>query len=101
MKPASDIKIINAPYTRWAEILRHHGPNVRFVDRGTDWGNPFIMDHEDERDYVCDMFEKYAIWRLSVEPTWLDRLRDQHLVCHCAPKRCNAETLRRLANERR
>ena len=89
-----DIKIINARQAPWG-----YNPNVRFVDRGTHWGNPFIMGSEKERDYVCAMFEKYAIWRLTVEPTWLDPLRGQHLVCHCAPKRCHAETLRRLANE--
>lgn len=91
--------ILNYPSTRWAEALQKHGPLTRFVDRGTDWGNPFIMAQESERDYVCDMFEQYAIWRLSVEPNWLAPLRAHNLVCHCAPKRCHAETLRRLANE--
>jgi len=94
----NEVKIINGSKFVYAEILRDHGPNVRFVDRGTNWGNPFVMYGEDDRDRVCDLFEKYAIWRLTVEPNWLDSLRDHHLACHCAPKRCHAETLRRLAN---
>ena len=93
-----EILVLRGTTHHYGTILSTHGPLVRFVDRGTDWGNPFIMDQENERDYVCDMFEKYAIWRLSVEPNWLAPLRDHHLVCHCAPKRCHAETLRRLAN---
>ena len=94
-----EIQIINSPQSRYSEIIRSLGHSVRFVDRGTAWGNPFIMNNESERDYVCNMFEKYAEWRLSVEPNWLLALRGQHLVCHCAPKRCHAETLRRLANK--
>ena len=70
------------------------------VDRGTDWGNPFVMHQrtQEERGRVCDLYEQYAIWRLTVEPDWLTPLRGQHLACWCAPLRCHAETLLRLAN---
>jgi len=71
------------------------------VDRGTDWGNPFVMRSmtESERQRVCELYEQYAIWRLTVEPRWLDALKGHHLACWCAPKRCHAETLLRFANE--
>ena len=68
------------------------------VDRRTPWGNPFPMDDEADRDFVCDEFEDYAKKRLTREPDWLSPLRGKNLVCWCAPKRCHAETLRRLAN---
>lgn len=70
------------------------------VDRGSQWGNPFIMENESEkeRDRVCDLYERYAEWRLSVEPHWLDELKGKNLACWCTPKRCHAETLLRLAN---
>lgn len=74
-------------------------PGSLRVDRGTDWGNPFIMKTKKDRDYVCDLYEQYAIWRLKVEPFWLAALRDHDLACWCAPKRCHAETLLRLANQ--
>jgi len=84
--------------------LRHAIGGVSYVrvDRGSEWGNPFIMTRmtEQERSRVCDLFEVYAIWRLSVQPEWLTPLRGKHLACWCAPKRCHAETLLRLANER-
>lgn len=72
------------------------------VDRRTPWGNPFLMEGntQEERNRVCDAFEKYAIHRLRMEPTWLDPLKGRSLRCWCAPKRCHAETLMRLANKK-
>lgn len=70
------------------------------VDRATNWGNPFIMADESQRDEVCNKFELYAFWRLNMEPHWLDALKGKDLACWCAPKRCHAETLLRLANGR-
>lgn len=69
------------------------------VDRGTEWGNPFVMHGEPDRPHVCDLFELYAGWRLTVDPTWLKSLRGKDLACWCAPKRCHADTLMRLANK--
>lgn len=89
-----DLKI----YNRHDEVP--YSKDVACVDRGSAWGNPFIMHGESQRDEVCDKFEQYAIWRLSIEPDWLAPLRDKDLACWCAPKRCHAETLIRLANER-
>ena len=76
------------------------GSYVR-VDRGTDWGNPFVMlkHTESERHRVCDLYEQYATWRLTVEPEWLVPLRGQDLACWCTPARCHGDTLLRLANE--
>ena len=77
-------------------------PNAVVVDRSSGWGNPFHLNNrnsEKERNKVCDQFELYAAWRLTIEPDWLKPLRGKDLACWCAPKRCHAETLIRLANE--
>lgn len=93
-----EIKVLNK-YTALRDLsLNIHASHVVWVGRGSDWGNPFIMHHPDERGKVCDLFEKYAEWRLTVEPEWLDELKGKDLVCVCAPRRCHADTLRRLAN---
>lgn len=71
------------------------------VDRSTRWGNPFVLGQDGNRDRVCDLYMAYAIWRLTVQPDWLEPLRGKNLYCHCAPQRCHAETLVNLANEER
>ena len=73
-------------------------PGAIRVDRGTHWGNPFIMVDETQRHEVCDKFAQYARWRLSIEPAWLLPLKGKVLACWCSPKRCHAETLWELAN---
>ena len=75
--------------------------NTVRVDRRSRWGNHFIMrnDSDKERDRVCDAYEKW----LQERPAMIDRakreLRGKDLACWCAPKRCHAETLLRIANE--
>jgi hypothetical protein len=69
------------------------------VDRSSDWGNPFIMHKEWERDIVVNQFECYALWRLTIDPDWLLPLRGKDLVCWCKPKRCHADVLLELANK--
>lgn len=72
------------------------------VDRGTDYGNPFVMRGEADRTRVCERYDLYAMWRLTMEPNWLDPLREAPaLACWCAPRQCHAETLVRLLNQRR
>lgn len=92
----SDLKVlhINRWIDRWSDDL-----DAIRVDRGTDWCNPFVMRCEQDRTRVCDLFAAYAKWRLTVEPGWLQPLRGKHLACWCAPNRCHAETLIKLANE--
>lgn len=83
----------------WTEVL-DTDPNavVVKVDRTTPWGNPFHTLKESERNWSCDMFQEYALWRLQKEPDWLSELRGKYLACWCAPKRCHADTLIVLAN---
>jgi hypothetical protein len=69
------------------------------VDRASQWGNPFLPTGEGDRDRICDLYELYAQWRLTVDPHWLDELKGKNLACWCAPKRCHADTLLRLAND--
>lgn len=73
------------------------------VDRRSPWGNQFMMrgTSEAERVRVCDAFEA---WAMAPEQAafrgWVRRdLAGKDLACWCAPKRCHAETLRRIANE--
>jgi hypothetical protein len=79
----------------WAEA---EGLAVR-VDRGTRYGNPFILGEDGDRDDVCDA---YRLHYLPHKPSIAERAGDlvgKVLICHCYPERCHAEYLVKLARE--
>ena len=73
-----------------------------YVGRGTPWGNPFKMKNSSdlERDRVCDEHRRWLWEQIKAGAVKLEDLASLHekdLVCHCAPKRCHAETLLKAA----
>jgi hypothetical protein len=80
----------------WAESK---GLAVR-IDRGTRYGNPFVLDEDGDRDDVCIAYERYY---LPHKPSIRDRidageLTGKVLVCHCYPERCHGDCLASEAN---
>ena len=66
------------------------------IDRGTAWGNPFIMDADGTRDEVCDWYEEnYLPYKKSLL-TKLKSLKGKMLGCHCYPERCHGDSLKTI-----
>lgn len=79
---------------QWAE---KNGKAAR-VDRGTAFGNPFILPDDGDRDFVCDAYrDHYLPHKQSIRRS-IPPLRGKVLICHCYPQRCHAETLAEMAN---
>ena len=75
-----------------------HGLYVR-CDRFSDFGNPFEMDKDGDRDVVCDNYEQhYLPFKPSIHKQLL-KLKGKALGCWCAPLRCHCDTLIQLINE--
>ena len=86
------------------QVYNKHDGNIPkdvvYVGRPTKWGNPWWpKSNEAERNASCDKYETYATLRAQAEPEWIAPLRGKDLVCWCAPSRCHADTLIRLANK--
>jgi hypothetical protein len=86
------------------------GENVRGyenikVDRSSILGNPYVMNGEADRDFVCNQYEihfKKAVASVG-SPFHKEMIRlynlaksgkHLNLMCHCAPKRCHGNTIR-------
>lgn len=83
---AREPRVLNA--TRDRDTL-----DAVWIDRGTPYGNPFVIGKDGSRDDVCDRYEREVLPHLDVEP-----LRGKDLLCHCAPKRCHGDSiLKKLA----
>lgn len=81
----------------WAEA---EGLAVR-IDRGTKYGNPFVLGKDGDRDEVCDAYETHY---LPHKPSITDRidageLNGKVLVCHCYPERCHGDCLASQVND--
>lgn len=74
---------------QWAESK---GLAVR-IDRGSPFGNPFIMGKDGDRDAVCDNYEKHYLPHKPSIRSALPSLRGKVLVCHCYPERCHGDSL--------
>jgi hypothetical protein len=71
------------------------------IDRKTEFGNPFKMNSEAERDQVC---ERYKLWlwkKFKSDDGFARRLmalEGKTLGCWCAPKRCHGHEIVKLIN---
>lgn len=70
------------------------------VDRRTDWGNPFPMLREADRDVVCARFHDWFHTHPDAAPlrARIGELAGKDLFCWCAPRACHADTLLAAAN---
>ena len=72
----------------WAKIT---GRFAR-IDRNSDWGNPFEMPADGDRDTVCDSYEIFFRRKFSLHDP-LEQLNGKVLGCWCYPKRCHGDYL--------
>ena len=77
------------------KYAEEQGKYIR-CDRFSDFGNPFEMDKDGDRDEVCDNYEQhYLPFKPSIHKQ-LAKLKGKALGCWCAPLRCHCDTLKNL-----
>jgi len=72
------------------------GKRYERIDRGSRWGNPYVIGVDGNREQVIRLFEEYARFRVKQQPHWLDRLVGKDLACWCAPLKCHGDILLEL-----
>lgn len=68
------------------------------IDRYSEYGNPFFLDSDGDRDQVCDGYIEYFKHKRSLHAK-VKELKGKVLGCHCAPLRCHGDHLKNLADE--
>lgn len=69
---------------------------IVYVDRTSPWGNPFVLNADGDRDQVCDAYAEHYLPHKPSLQSKLGSLKGKGLVCHCAPLRCHADTLKEM-----
>lgn len=62
------------------------------IDRQTEWGNPFVLDEDGDRETVIQNFD----WYLDRKPSLvakLPTLKGKVLACWCYPEPCHGEII--------
>lgn len=78
------------PFSKYTKIVK--------IDRGTQYGNPFILGVDGNREEVIRKYVSYAVWRLRIDPYWLNPLmvNVNYLACWCEPELCHGHVLNEL-----
>jgi transcriptional regulator with XRE-family HTH domain len=69
------------------------------IDRRTDWGNPFEMGKDGDRDTVIANYENHYLPHKPSLLGALGDLRGMALGCWCAPEPCHGDVLAKLAGQ--
>ena len=76
------------------------------VDRASILGNSFYMNHESDRDSVCDKYEKYFDSKFANDFNFrqevlrliaiYEKYGQLRLFCWCFPKRCHSMYIKKI-----
>lgn len=67
------------------------------IDRNSDWGNPFELGSDGDRDTVCESYEIYFGRKYSLHDRVMG-LKGKVLGCWCYPQRCHGDHLIELVS---
>jgi hypothetical protein len=70
-----------------------------YVGRPTKWGNPIVLEREEDRAEVLRDYEAWLLRQRHLIDAAKRELKGKDLVCWCAPLPCHADVLLRIANE--
>jgi len=84
-------------------VNKHHKiPYDVYIGRGSDFGNPYIIGVDGDRDEVINKYCKYFYKRINEEPLFklrVEGLRGKTLACFCKPKSCHGDVIISYLNE--
>jgi hypothetical protein len=109
----TEIRVVNKYHIGGRPVRPPEGIIRAAVHRGTPLGNPFKMVgfSQEERDRVCNAYEQWLPTTLLENGAELAQFNELmklaqnpecktlELICHCAPKRCHGDTIKRLLEQ--
>lgn len=63
------------------------------IDRTSEWGNPFVLGKDGDRDKVCDAFAVHYMQIAGRFENAKSKLSGKVLCCHCYPERCHGNEM--------
>ena len=82
--------------------IKYAENNNLFVraDRYSDYGNPFEVGKDGNRDEVCYYYEEYYLPHKKSILDKIHLLKGKALGCWCAPEKCHCDSLKKIIDEK-
>ena len=67
-----------------------------YIGRPSDFGNPYLIGKDGDRETVIALFKDYFLRRVQVEPYFREailELKGKRLGCYCKPKPCHGDII--------
>ena len=69
------------------------------IDRHSDWGNPFVLDEDGDRDTVIKLYEQNYLPHKRKLQAKVPKLQGKALGCWCYPLACHGDVLKKAADQ--
>lgn len=69
-----------------------------YIGRPSKWGNPFVMNGEQDRERVIAQYEQYLLNSPDLLAQ-IGELKGMDLVCWCAPRACHGDVLKKYVEK--
>ena len=90
LSKGDDGEPVDSALLYWAEA---EGKDVK-ITRGTDWGNPFVLGEDGDRETVIAKYRKYLDMKDGLKHRLKSgELSGKLLVCWCCPDGCHGDVL--------
>jgi len=73
-------------------VNRHYEEFDVYIGRGSDWGNPFRIGPDGDREQVIERYRHWLFARKDLLAR-LDELDGKRLGCYCSPQKCHGDVL--------
>ncbi len=94
--------VLNTNNKQPVAVYNIKDPNVPgdavLVDRTTEFGNPFHIGEDGDRDEVIAKYRDMVMNNPQLKEKIISELKGKNLMCHCKPKACHADVLLEIAN---
>lgn len=67
-----------------------------YIGRPSDFGNPYVIGRDGDREKVIALFKDYFLRRVQIEPYFREavmELKGKRLGCYCKPKPCHGDVI--------
>lgn len=95
---AGETVVINLDRNFHAVKFARESGRLFYVNRMSEWGNPYHLGKDGNRDEVCDAYAQYFKYKKSLNAK-IGELKGKALACHCYPLRCHGDHLKSLSDE--